>query len=170
MKQIIKLLLATILLLLISGCSTTKVYNVNQDIQTQLSDADVKNIIINSAKSLRWQTQEMGAGEIKATLNVRRHQAVVSIRYDRSSYSIGYISSRNLKYSAGKIHKAYNKWVHELQQKINSSLSSATPNFKVNQPSKNGAQITNPAISPSYQDIEAEPVEVEEVSEEVIFI
>lgn len=165
--KIVTLVSLMILVLSFSGCTSSKVYNIeHQDIQNSQSKNDVGNAIINAASNLGWRTQNNGNGKIRAIFNRSRHEAVVSIVYDASSYSIHYISSRNLRYNAGSntIHKAYNQWVRKLQININNILGGATLIRQLN---------NKPSITPNYdqrQNTPVEPLEEEQVNENVIFI
>jgi hypothetical protein len=53
----------------------------------------------------------------------RINSAEVRIPYTATSYSINYESSLNLKASNGKIHKNYNRWVHNLDHDIQLNLA-----------------------------------------------
>ena len=66
-------------------------------------------------------------GEIVGTLNIRSHQAVVSIPYTAKSYSILYKDSTNLKYdaSAQTIHENYASWIQRLDGAIRTRLAAA---------------------------------------------
>ena len=61
------------------------------------------------------------------TLNVRSHQAVVTIPYTTKTYSILYKDSSNLKYDAEKqtIHENYTGWIQRLDGAIRSRLTAA---------------------------------------------
>jgi hypothetical protein len=66
-------------------------------------------------------------GEIIGTLNIRSHQAVVSIPFTTKTYSILYKDSSNLKYNAEKqtIHENYTGWIQRLDGAIRSRLTAA---------------------------------------------
>ena len=66
---------------------------------------------------------EAGPDVIKGRLQARNHSADIRIPYSATSYSINYESSLNLKASDGKIHKNYNRWVHNLDKDIQLNLS-----------------------------------------------
>jgi hypothetical protein len=88
---------------------------------------DVQKAIITAGVGLGWQMAISKPGEIVATLNVRSHQAVVTIPYTTKTYSILYKDSNNLKYDAGKqtIHDNYTGWVQRLDGAIRSRLTAA---------------------------------------------
>jgi len=88
---------------------------------------DVQKAIITAGAGLGWQMTVAKPGEIIGTLNVRSHQAVVSIPYTVKSYSILYKDSSNLKYDADKqtIHENYSGWIQRLDGAIRSGLTAA---------------------------------------------
>ncbi len=67
---------------------------------------------------LGWATEPRGPGLVRATLNLRTHQAVVDIPYDQQRFVIRYVSSSNLDYDGQNIHRNYNSWVQNLQNAI----------------------------------------------------
>ena len=88
---------------------------------------DVQKGIIAAGVGLGWQMLVAKPGEIVGTLNVRSHQAVVSIPYTTKQYSILYKDSNNLKYNAEKqtIHENYSGWIQRLDGAIRSRLTAA---------------------------------------------
>jgi hypothetical protein len=88
---------------------------------------EVQKAIIGAGAALTWQMAIVQPGEIVGTLNVRSHQAVVSIPYSTKSYSILYKDSINLKYDAKKqtIHENYLSWIQRLDNAIRSRLTGA---------------------------------------------
>ena len=88
---------------------------------------DVQKAIIGAGVGLGWQMAIAKPGEIIGTLNVRSHQAVVTIPYTSKTYSILYQYSSNLNYNAEKqtIHKSYTGWIQRLNDAIRSRLTGA---------------------------------------------
>ena len=88
---------------------------------------DVQNAIIRAGAGLGWTMAVVKPGEISGTLNIRSHQAVVTIPYTSKTYSILYKSSYNLKYNADKqtIHENYTGWIQKLDGAIRSRLTAA---------------------------------------------
>ncbi len=78
-----------------------------------------------AAASLGWQTQVRGPGLVRATLNLRGHQAVVDIPYDQRRFTIRYVESTNLEYDGTTIHRNYNGWVENLRNTIVSRSGAA---------------------------------------------
>lgn len=88
---------------------------------------DVQKAIIAAGVGLGWQMAISKPGEIIGTLNVRSHQAVVTIPYTSKTYSILYKDSSNLNYNAEKqtIHQNYTGWIQRLDGAIRSRLTAA---------------------------------------------
>jgi hypothetical protein len=130
-RAISRITILVALSLLLTACfgRIQPVYNANQvPVPVALQDSSASKIgtIIQTAAIERgWQVQEETPGKIKATLRNRTHQAVVSITYNNKSYSIDYVSSQDLLYEGGKIHRNYNRWVRNLEVDINKDLNRA---------------------------------------------
>lgn len=74
--------------------------------------------IRRAGASLGWVIADAGPGRLRGTLDLRSHQAVVDIPYDRRRFSILYAGSTNLNVGNGMIHSNYNGWVRNLQNAI----------------------------------------------------
>jgi hypothetical protein len=126
-------LVACVVVAAVVGCrGGGQIYQVKDaPIQTATgkvpSIEDVQKAIITAGAGLGWQMTVAKPGEIIGTLNVRSHQAVVSIPYTVKSYSILYKDSSNLKYDADKqtIHENYSGWIQRLDGAIRSRLTAA---------------------------------------------
>jgi hypothetical protein len=126
-------LVACVVVAAVVGCrGGGQIYQVKDaPIQTATgkvpSIEDVQKAIITAGAGLGWQMTVAKPGEIIGTLNVRSHQAVVSIPYTVKSYSILYKDSSNLKYDADKqtIHENYSGWIQRLDGAIRSGLTAA---------------------------------------------
>jgi len=127
MKKILKLGAISIAgLLLLTGCRTAAVYNVdNSPISMSVSSDKVYNAIKMAGNSKGWIITKVSSGLAMGKLNVRKHQAVVEIPYTSNSFSIKYKDSLNLKYDAQteQIHNNYNGWIQNLENAINFQLS-----------------------------------------------
>ncbi len=134
MKRLLSGSIAVCLVFVImTGCrGATPLYQV-KDAPVQsatgkgLSMEDVQKAIIAAGVGLGWQMAVAKPGEIIGTLNIRSHQAVVSIPYTTKNYSILYKDSSNLKYDAQTqmIHINYTGWIKRLDGAIRSQLSAA---------------------------------------------
>ena len=83
----------------------------------------VKEAILVACKSRGWSPIVKSYGVIEASISVRtKHQAVIKITYTAENINIHYVSSENLKYSNGKIHRNYNKWISLLYSSIKQQL------------------------------------------------
>ncbi|NEN67729.1 hypothetical protein G3W52_27560, partial [Escherichia coli] len=74
----------------------------------------------------QWIMSDAGPGVIKGKLQNRDHVADIKINYSATSYSIVYVSSINLMAANGKIHRNYNRWVHNLDKDIQVTLAANT--------------------------------------------
>ncbi|MBD3755859.1 MAG: hypothetical protein IE937_09505 [Gammaproteobacteria bacterium] len=108
------------------GCGAAPVQNYEaQPVPTNIKSAEqVKQAIRRAGANLGWIISEDG-DKLKGTLNLRSHQAVISIPYSTTSYSLIYKNSVNLDYDAekGTIHKNYNGWMQNLNNRIQVQLS-----------------------------------------------
>ncbi|MEM1231043.1 MAG: hypothetical protein AAGI15_10935 [Pseudomonadota bacterium] len=82
----------------------------------------IKKAIIRAGAKRNWIIRESTPGSMEGILNVRKHMVKVAISYDRSSYSITYVDSVNMKYKGGLIHRKYNAWVQNLNTDIQTNL------------------------------------------------
>ena len=88
-----------------------------------LSNDEVRKAIMRAGTTLGWKMNADAPGKITATLDVRKHSAVVEIPYSSKSYSINYKTSVNLEAgSDGTIHNNYNGWVKNLAKGIDAQL------------------------------------------------
>ena len=86
----------------------------------------VQMAIISGCKKRGWTPVFMEGNRIKASILVRAtHYVEVEIPFSSKSYSIIYVSSRELDYNEkkNKIHKSYNKWVSMLSNSIQRGFS-----------------------------------------------
>lgn len=112
--------------LLLSGCRTAAVYNVQNDpIEVNVSQDKVYQAIKMAGNSKGWIITKVKPGLAMGKLNARKHEAVVEIPYTAKSFSINYKNSLNLNYNAetNQIHNNYNGWVQNLRNAINFQLS-----------------------------------------------
>jgi len=119
--RILSLMLVAIAMLLISGCRTVPVRNIENApiVTTSQAHPDMQKIgdaIIKAGTSLGWRMSQEEVGQIIGKLYVRTHRAEVKIIYNHKNYNILYDNSSNLKYNAEKstIHRQYNNWVQKL--------------------------------------------------------
>ncbi|HSA65786.1 MAG TPA: hypothetical protein VLE25_13940 [Nitrospira sp.] len=120
------------LLMVISCRGGGQVYQVKDaPVQTasgkDLSVDEVRKEIVAAGVAAGWQMVATKPGEIVGTLNIRSHQAVVSIPYTAKNYSILYKDSKNLKYdeAAQTIHENYSGWIQRLDGAIRTRLAAA---------------------------------------------
>lgn len=126
-------LTACLALVIVIGCrGGAQIYQVKDaPVQTasgkELSMDEVRKEIIAAGVAAGWQMAAQKPGEIVGTLNIRSHQAVVSIPYTTKKYSILYKDSANLKYDekAQTIHENYAGWIQRLDGAIRTRLAAA---------------------------------------------
>ena len=132
MKKFFYLAMVVSMALFVSGCfgRVQPVYNVESAaIPMKLQDGSLDRIgtaIRTAAVNRGWAVEEVSPGLLKATQRSRSHVAVVNIRYTKTSYSIEYVSSQDLLYDNGQIHRNYNKWIRTLENDINRELNKAS--------------------------------------------
>lgn len=114
------------LLFTMIGCGTAQIKNVpSQAISIDKTDNDVYKAIHRAGNSLGWIVTQVDANTALATLNLRSHQAVVTIKYTTKDYSITYKSSVNLNYNEEQnhIHSNYNGWITNFDNAIKLQLN-----------------------------------------------
>ena len=111
----------------LAGCArTAPIEQVNAIVSAGHTEAQVKDAIIKAGAQRQWIMSDAGPGVIKGKLQNRDHVADIKINYSATSYSIVYVSSINLMASNGKIHRNYNRWVHNLDKDIQVTLAANT--------------------------------------------
>ena len=107
-----------------TGCSTAPIYNATNKIDNPKSASTTYRAIKSAGTSLGWKIHKIRPGVAQGKLYLRKHMALINIRYSASSYKINYVKSTNLKYDATKqvIHKNYNGWIQNLENAINTRL------------------------------------------------
>ena len=129
MKNLLKISgLVGVLLFVLTGCGAAAVYNIQNNpvvVKKSTTNDNVYSAIKKAGLSLGWIVSKVKDGEAIAKINLRTHQAIVKIVYNKKDYSITYESSINLKYDATKntIHNNYNGWIQNLERAINVQFS-----------------------------------------------
>lgn len=127
MKQYIKLFTVLAIIGTLAGCArTAPIARINSTVSAGHTQVEVKNAILKAGAQRQWIMSEIKPGVIKARQQSSKHGAEVQITYTATGYDIKYDSSLNLKASGGKIHKTYNRWVHNLDKDIQVQLSTST--------------------------------------------
>lgn len=127
MKKIIHWMIAATVVGALAGCArTAPIDQVNTTVSAGHTAAQVKDAIIKAGAQREWIMSDAGPGVIKGHLQNRDHVADIKINYSATSYSIVYVSSINLMAANGKIHRNYNRWVHNLDKDIQVTLAANT--------------------------------------------
>jgi len=131
MNYIIKSISIAAFALIVSGCTSNPIMNIESrlipdrlDGSAQTQDS-IKKSIIAGCIERNWTCQQVAPGKILATINVRKHHAEADIIYNINNYSITYKDSNMLDYSEKyyTIHRNYNRWVRNLNDAIIKELS-----------------------------------------------
>ena len=125
------LLLLSIMFVISMGCrGGGQIYQINNapvesTAGKRLSLKKVQESILTAGAELGWKMVVARPGEIVGTLDIRSHQAIISIPYNTSTYSILYKDSTNLMYDAAEqtIHANYGAWIYKLNSMIRMQLS-----------------------------------------------
>lgn len=112
----------------VTGCKTQPVKDYEtQPVPSSVASADeVRDAIRKAGIRLGWIMSADGDHKLKGMLNVRnKHEAIISIPYSTTGYSLIYQSSDELNYNPEDktIHKRYNFWVQNLNHQIQVELS-----------------------------------------------
>ena len=114
-------------LALVVGCAPlAPLRNIeNQPVSTNRAASldEIGNAIVRAGVSLNMQMQKVRPGLINATNAVRGLSATMEIKYDTKQYSISYKDSQGLKYDGTQIHRNYNGWVQNLDNRIRAQLT-----------------------------------------------
>jgi hypothetical protein len=128
MSRFSRFSLIAALLLGVAACTSKPVMNVENRTPPAAvrSEDDMRRAILTALQSRQWTVERADRGNIMALIQRRSHQAEISIPYSATSYSIRYRDSQNLGYKNGKIHRNYNKWIHNLDRSIQQQLNRAS--------------------------------------------
>jgi hypothetical protein len=73
----------------------------------------------------KWIVNDKGASAVEAKYIRKNTHAVVSAAWTTKAVTIKYVSSEGLSAEGDEIHKAYNKWVQNIERDIAVKLSRA---------------------------------------------
>ena len=85
---------------------------------SSLSLTQIADVITVVGLERGWVIRRTGNNTMQGRLDVRRHTAVIDIKFSKKAFSINYNTSRNLNYRDGNIHNNYNRWVKNLEKDI----------------------------------------------------
>jgi len=116
------LLLASILLLL-GACNTRPIYNAeNVTVVTGSgsvpSQEDARRVIVKAATSKGWAVKDIDSTHLQVSHTARGHTAQAVVEYSTNSFSITYHDSIRMKYKGTTIHRKYNGWIRNLEERI----------------------------------------------------
>ena len=112
----------------LAACNAAPIYNVTGSPIVTASGKppsmqQVQTAILTAGTALGWQITNDKPGRMTGRLNLRTHQAVVDIEHDTKQYSIKYRDSVDLGAKDGTIHKNYNSWVQNLDNRIRAQFN-----------------------------------------------
>lgn len=125
MKNLSRTLLAAAVLVLVAAC-VAPVHNVVSEpvvSRRDVTQEEVKQAIISAGTGLGWKMMPQEDGRITGRLDIRRHVAIVDITYTADRFSINYVDSTNLKYDGRLIHRNYNNWIMNLENRIQATIA-----------------------------------------------
>ena len=124
MNKTVKWFTAFAIVSALAGCArTAPIDQVRSTVSAGHSAEQVKTAILKAGHQRDWIMSEARPGVIKGRLQARDHSVEISVPYSATGYAINYESSLNLRAKDGKIHKNYNRWVHNLDHDIQLNLS-----------------------------------------------
>jgi hypothetical protein len=121
-----KKLLSLFVILLSVSCSVTQkpITNVqNVPYGASITKDEAAKIITTAGLNRGWQIKRIAPNMLEGTLYNREHTVVVSIPLTDTGYSIVYKSSQGMNADGTNIHRAYNRWVRNLEEDINIEMS-----------------------------------------------
>lgn len=136
-----KLLIVLCFCLCAIGCvkKTVPVHSVGYQVpmvdgQAHVTKAQIRNAILLGCQDKKWAAVDAGPDTIEASILVRhKHDVTITITYSATGYSIDLKSSQNMKESVkdgGRvIHKAYYKWIDNLNYNIKKHLTQKVTNL-----------------------------------------
>ena len=90
-----------------------------------LTQEQVTSAILTAGAVQNWQMTVIRPGliEAKREWGGGKHKIVVDVVYTSKTYEINYKSSKNLRYSGGTAHRAYNRQTIRLYDEIHAQTS-----------------------------------------------
>jgi len=125
MKNLSRTFLAAAVLVLVAACAAPVRNVVSEPFVTSrdVSLEEVKKTIISAGTGLGWKMMPQEDGRITGRLDLRKHTAIVDIAYTTEAFSITYVDSTNLKYDGRLIHRNYNNWITNLENRIQATVA-----------------------------------------------
>lgn len=125
--KIIKAASVGVLALLIVGCASKPIEEVNHEAAVtssgrHLTMAKMMHAILRAGQQENWHMRHVRRGLIVAIHTKGKYSATVEIPYTANNFSIVYKDSSNLGYKEGKINQHYNRWVDSLDKAIRRQL------------------------------------------------
>lgn len=108
--------------MLLGGCKTG-LRNLGPLPVNCKNEMTMKEIVRSALIHRNWVVTAETIGRTDATLDIRDHEARISVMYTASEFSIQYVDSKNLEYEKDThgqemIHRFYNEWIEDLADDI----------------------------------------------------
>jgi hypothetical protein len=117
-----KKLLSLFAILLSASCTAaiTNIYNVPYS--GSITKEEAAKIIVAAGAERGWRIKRISSDMLEGTLYNGKHTVVVSIPIKDKGYSILYQGSVGMNADGVNIHRAYNRWVRNLEGDINNAI------------------------------------------------
>jgi hypothetical protein len=122
MKRIFQILTLAVCLMGLTACTVPLQQTHNTEIHAS-SLSVVKDSIIKAGQGRGWIMNAAPKNVINGKLINRDHEVEIRITYATNNYQIDYVSSKNMKAGAGKIHRKYETWLRNLDLDIQKQLA-----------------------------------------------
>jgi len=109
--------------IVVAACQKSQpIYNVAKPVPQYfgppLNEAQVLTAITRAMAQRNWRQVSANPGLVRATLTWSNHSATIDIAYSTENYTIRYNDSEHLRAHDEKIHRAYNRYVKDLESTI----------------------------------------------------
>lgn len=108
----------------VTACSVNlqPIQTFTGNIPAGITQDDMRKAVYEAGIARGWTLEVIDRNTIRATYAARSHQVVSDVIITGDSYSVQYISSRNMDAADGQIHHNYNRWArnlcHDIQVKL----------------------------------------------------
>jgi len=74
--------------------------------------------IVAAAEDRNWRVVDRARGRIRLTFAYTEHRVTLDVLFSETHFSFQYVASSALSYDGTQVHRAYNHWVSDLEQRI----------------------------------------------------
>ena len=139
-----------------------------QKVQRDMPAHDINRAIEIALEKTKWKITQNKNSKITASLRGRKWSISIAITNTKETYSINYLSSKNLKYDGEEkeIHPAYNKYIIKLKRQIDIEIKHVKITKKIVPVKKAESKYTS-IQNDTQRQISSESVSKKDVSKEV---